>query len=54
MKAGEPTKVFRLSSFANPSPVQLKCVSSFAATPRSLSFTLPSLPTRILLACSTK
>ena len=51
MNAGEPTKVLRRSSFAKPS-AQLKCLSSFAATPRSLSLTLPSLPTRILLACS--
>ena len=50
MNAGEPTKVLRRSSFAKPS-AQLKCLSSFAATPRSLSLTLPSLPTRILLAC---
>ena len=51
MNAGDPTKVFRLSSFAKPSAGQLNCLSSFAATPKSLSLTVPSRPTRMLLAC---
>lgn len=55
MYAGDPTKVFRRSSLAYPSgAAQLKCRSSFAATPRSLSFTVPSRPTKMLLACKAK